>query len=472
MEDFKPERSFKNLEEIAPELKDIGIKTIELLPFWDHPSYWTADMSDFTRWGVRDYSKLDPKRGGEGELLGFITAAHNFGLKIVPVLDITTTFPPSNICKRRIIPGYRLYYDTDGSGGYYYQYQMAHPEKEILLKNENGEFDCAPTGFGFVVNQDSKDFIELVEELYKKQILGRGFDGLRLDAPVVNHCVRGEKIDFNGKIYGCLDPVAERHSPLPLYRKLREIKPSDQVFFSEHTTTELMFYDYQVKYPYYSFNPDMDEVADAAEGYEFEKILKDILLNKVTPSGLIKWINNQPILYNRQRFRMIRNWNNAGKVFIKFIANDPRYYPAVTLTSTIPGIPKVSDYELFGGKYVDQNYKIKPTNSPGSRKKHWKRVLAIRNFNNAFKYGDIKNVWKSGDETYAYSRTYKNETVVVVINFRSKIVSSVLDLPFKPGALLYDELSNESFVVGNPNFFRITLPPYSSRILILKNRKL
>ncbi len=468
-DEFAPTRTFNELSAISPILKDIGVNTIELFPIWDHPYYFTPEASIFTRWGVRDYSKLDPDRGTEQELIHFINTAHTTGLKIVPFLDITTTFPPSNVCKSKIIQGYKLYYDTDGIGGATYQYQMAHPAKNILLKNLNGEFDCAPTGFGFVTNQDSPDFVSFIKNLYSTQILSRNFDGLRLDAPVVNHCVTGEKIDFNGKIYDCIDPVAEKHSPLPLYRQLRAMSPPNFVFLSEHTTTNLMFYDYQVKYPYYSPNPDMDEVADVTEGYEFEKILYDILiLNKVTPSGLIEWINNQPILYNRQRFRMIRNWNNAGKIFIEFAAKDPRYYPAVTLATTIPGIPKVTDYELFGGEYADKNYKITPTNSPENRREHWKKVLAIRNSNNALKYGNIKNVWKSGDTVYAYSRTYENETVIVSINFNGRPAASVLAIPFNAGATLKDELSDEFYTVDNPSNFQITVPAYGSRILTIK----
>lgn len=467
-DEFAPTRTFKELAGISPILKTLGVNTIELFPIWDHPYYFTPEASIFTRWGVRDYSKLDPDRGTEQDLINFINTAHANGLKIVPVLDITTTFPPSNVCKNRLMPGYKLYYDTDGIGGAAYQYQMANPAKNILLKNLKGEFACAPTGFGFVTNQDSPDFIDYIKNIYTTQILNRNFDGLRLDAPVVNHCITGEKIDFSGKVYDCLDPVAEKHSPLLLYRQLRAMSPDNYVFLSEHTTTNLMFYDYQVKFPYYSSNPDMDEVADATEGYEFEKILLDILLGKVTPSGLTNWINNQPILYNRTRFRMIRNWNNIGKIFIDFVANDSRYYPVVTLASTIPGIPKVTDYELFGGEFTDKSYNIIPTNSLESRREYWKKILTIRNSSNALKYGDIKNVWKGGGNSYAYSRTYENETVIVLINFNGSQATSYLNLPFKSRTTLKDELSGETFVVSDPANFSISIPTYGARILTVK----
>ncbi len=99
---------------------------------------------------------------------------------------------------------------------------------------------------------------------------------------------------------------------------------------------------------------------------------------------------------------------------------------------------------------------------------YYKKVLSIRNSNNALKYGDIQNVWKSGDNTFAYSRTYGDEIVVVVINFRGVQAASVLDVPFNRGDVLKDGLSGETFTVTDPSNFRITIPAYGSRILTLE----
>lgn len=464
VEDFEPVRIFKDFADMAPQLKDIGVKTIETLPLWDHPSTGNHGV----RWAVRDYSKLDPERGTEADLSEFIKKAHEVGLKVVPYVQITGTFASSPACKDKIIAGNTLFYDKDGKGGALYQYQLANPNKEIILKNVNGQFLCLPTGWGFAVNQDSPDVIELAKEIYATQIVDRGLDGMRLDASGRNHCLEGEKVYLENKKYDCIDPATEKHSPLTLYRELKNLKTPDQVFMAEVQYTEALTSDYMWKYPYYPATPDIDEVAEASEGYEFLSMLRHVKTGEITSSRLVEWVKDQPILYNRQRFRMIRNWNGVDKSVVSFVATDPRYYPAVTMAVTIPGISKVSDYELFGDEYADNYYKIAPTNSPESRKDHWKKVLNLRNSSNSFKYGDIKDIWRSGGKTYAYSRTYQGETAIVIINFSGKTAISVLNLPFKSGIILSDELNNEEFTVSDPSSFKVSVPAYGARILIIK----
>ncbi|MCX9012720.1 MAG: alpha-glucosidase C-terminal domain-containing protein [Candidatus Methanoperedens sp.] len=99
-------------------------------------------------------------------------------------------------------------------------------------------------------------------------------------------------------------------------------------------------------------------------------------------------------------------------------------------------------------------------------KDFYKKVIGIRNRNDALKYGSTENVWKAGDNTFAYLRSYTESKAAIVINFQNKEVSSTLSLPFESGIILRDELNNESFVVNDPNNFKIKLQPYGSRILV------
>jgi len=159
---------------------------------------------------------------------------------------------------------------------------------------------------------------------------------------------------------------------------------------------------------------------------------------------------------------------------MNFVVNDPRYYPSVVLVSTIPGVPYIGLYELFGSRLADKLHEISGDSvaTAPKRRAFWKKVLNIRNRSNALKYGTIENVWKSGDNTYTYLREYKNEKVVVVINFLNKRAVSTLNLSFlTKGTILYDELNNEKLIVDDPSNFKISLPAYSSRILILKTTR-
>jgi hypothetical protein len=215
----------------------------------------------------------------------------------------------------------------------------------------------------------------------------------------------------------------------------------------------------------------MDEVAEASEDWVFvENIVKKHILfpdadhSKINSEELVNWINTQyeeHVLYGRERFRFIRNWNYYLPQHYTFVAWDPWYYSTVTLVSTIPGIPKVSDFELFGDYWFTSN-------PPEERRAYWKKVLGIRNNSSALKYGTIENVWKSGDDTYAYLREYEDEKAIVVINFLDKKATSYLDLSFLPeGTVLYDELNDKRFVVDTPENFKISVPKYGSRILVL-----
>lgn len=466
MEDYRPLRTFRDLEELVPQLKSIGVKTIEMFGLWEHSN----PQSPGYRWATKDFSRLDPARGSEAGFKNFIDASHGAGLKIVPLTVSTVSIGPSaadcaeKSCKEK------SHYDLEGEGGALYSYWKENPEKNIFIKNKNGNPVCDYTGYGFVVDLESPDVRSFFRDFYDKQITKRGLDGIRLDTPLDHTCQAGDKIYSScDSPCACFDPALKKQDSLDFYRMMSRLKKPDQVFLSEAYYSRALHSDWGCAYPYYPPSTDFDELVEISEGYEFEHILGNhILKNPLSSSGFVDWVNNQPIEYGRQRFRMIRNSNGTSDAIIKFVAMDKRYYPAIVLASTIPGVPKLTDYELFGNTDYDNSIDIKPANSPESRLEYWKKVLNIRNSNNALKYGDIKNIWKSGDNVYAYSRAYGNEIAIIIINFSGRQNKSVLDIPFSAGVILIDELSGETFTVNDPAGFKISVPSYGSRILIIK----
>ena len=463
MEDFRPLRTFTEFRDMLPLLKQTGVKTIELFGLWDHcnsqyPGY---------RWATRDFYKLDPLRGSEEEFNAFVDSAHDIGIKIVPMVVSTISFPPSAVCEGKTCQ--KVQFDFDGQGGALYKYWQEDQEKNIFLKNKDGEFVCDFGGYGLVADLGSKDVITFFEDFYNDQVTDRKLDGIRIDTPIVHSCIEGEKLYYDcSNPCICPDPAVDEQNPLLFYKKLAKLKKPHQVFMSEGYYSDARTSDWFCEYPYYPPDTDLDEVAEVSEGYEFENLLSNhILKNPLTSSQFVDWINNQPVKYHRQRFRMIRNANAVNKAIIKFVAQDKRYYTTVTLASTIPGVPKFTDYELFGNKEYDNEFGVLPTNTPESRRGHWEKILNIRNNNNALKYGSMENVWKSGENTYAYSRTYEDENVVIIINFNDKQATSTLNIPFKTGDTLKDELSGETFKVTDSNNFQISVPAYGSRILVV-----
>lgn len=488
IEDYEPFPTFKDLEALLPSLKEWGIKTIELQGIFEHgtsknPSY---------RWQVRDYFKLDPARGTRADLESFLTKAHHMGIKVVPLISLEDSTPPTLLLEALFTTGL-LGYDEDGIGGHFYRYQMEHPEKQILLRNLRGNFACHPYGWGYAVDCSSEDVALEWKKIVKHLLTELGFDGLRVDSPSRNYCHKGETIYIRCKDIPCPDPVEGEYPSLPLYRRLKEMLKPDQVFISEGPSTQSAHIKWFCEFPYYTPYPDMDEVAEVSEDYGFTPILLRIVLSgegpvqgeleetlfktvarteeKIGSEDLVKWVNNQyagHVLHNRERFRFVRNWNYLEIPLFKFISTDPRYFPAVSLLSTIRGVPKVSYYELFGHP-KEKDYFPNALNTPEIRQLHWKKILDIRSSHNALKYGTISNVWKSGDNTYAYLREYEDGKIIIVLSFLDREATSTLDLSLlSKGTILYDELNDKEFIVNNSSNFQISVPAYGSRILVLK----
>ena len=464
--------TFNELADMIPILKDVGVKLIELVSIWEHCNSFAPGL----RWQIRNYEKLDPARGTEEDLSNFLNRAHAAGLKVITMFEIATTTPPSPVCRGRVAPWARtIDYDREGIGGYLYQYQIANRDKDILVKNLDGEYACEFNGFGLVVNPQNEDVIRIFKELYEREINGRGFDGLRLDHPAITYCFSGDTIWHGCEHCLCPDPaVPGDYSPLRLYRILRDIKKPDQIFTSEGSCTRPWISDWACNYPHYPPFTDMNEVADISEDYVFTLIiLRHYLLEKKLSSDeFVNWLNNEPISYGRTRYRMWRNWNFFDFATINFFLNDPRYFPMVTLLSTIPGVPKVTQWEIIEEPPNEllNTLGIKEIKFPVEvRRAHWKEILSIRNNSNALKYGTIENVWKSGDTTYAYLRSYEDEKAIVIVSFRDSEAVSILDLSFlSTGTFLHDVLNDTAFIVNDSANFEVSVPSYASRILLYR----
>jgi len=177
----------------------------------------------------------------------------------------------------------------------------------------------------------------------------------------------------------------------------------------------------------------------------------DIAYNKWTSETFVKAVENQNKKYNRHRafYLTHASYERTQKVF----SSMPRVnYPLVTLISTTPEVPFIYAGAEIGEKegrefasvidWAGGDYELRD---------HYKKVFNLRNNNNALKHGSITNVWKSGDNTFAYLREYENEKAIVVINFSDKVATSTLDLSFlDKGTTLHDELNNEDFIIDEP----------------------
>ena len=466
-EEYYVATKYSDYIKIIPELKDIGIKTIEMFPIWEH-----CNSPDPTkRWAVRDFNKLDPKRGTEEELRLFLKTAHKCNIKVITMLsEWASAFPPTPECK---------YFDSTGDGGALYRYQIENPDKHILIKDKSGNFICHCCGYGYAPDPTSQDVIDFFLEQYKK-IQDYGFDGLRLDASAEFTCKKDEKINtcpYNLKEKPCPEPVEKDYPLQNYYRALFKLKKPSEIWHAESASVKRLKIPVEknplCRFPFYYSDTTNDEYAEISSSH-FNMILPYLFRGKINSADFVKLLKKEPIAYNRARLRSVIK-KDIGEVLTKesmnFVVNDLRYYPSVVLVSTIPGVPYVGLYELFGSSLADKLHGISGDSvaTASKRRAFWKKVLNIRNRSNALKYGTIENVWKSGDSIYAYLREYENEKVIVVINFLNKQATSILNLSFlSKGTILHDKLNNETFIVNKPSSFKISVPAYGARILVLK----
>lgn len=469
MEDMPILRSFNDLINMASQLKDVGIKTLEMFGLWKHCN----SSKPGSRWATRDFSVLDPARGTETDFTNFVNVYHSLGMHILPLVVMTISVLPSSICSGKTCQPLR--YDLEGIGGALYRYKLQNPKKKIFIKNTSGNPECDFLGYGWVADLSSPDVINFFTEFYNKQITGRNLDGMRMDTPATHSCKAGDNLYFCTSTCRCPDPTDTVQDPLPFYRIMRRVMLPNHVFISEsYTTHRHTDTNWFCSYPYYPPDTNLDEVAEVSEGYEFEKILSDILNNRLNSTQFVYWINNQPITFNRSRFRMIRNCNGDVST-LRFVATSPAYFPSVTLACTSPGVPKCTDYELFGSSVVDKEYNITRTNTPDACKAHWKQILKIRNNSKCLKdpHSTIRNVWKSGNEIIAYLRTNGIENYIITINFSNIGRVSTLNLTslnLNAGTYLIDQLSGQTFTIKDPSNFNISISAYGSRILSKDSR--
>lgn len=426
MKHYEPNSTFKELKKKIPEIKELGVKTLYLLPIWESdPTYI---------YNIRDYSKINSKYGTEADLKDLVNTIHANGMKII--FDYVTGYVDS----RSVI-------------------YNSHPD--WLLSGSAGNIvKTWPHNFGYATDRSNQNFINYFsKDVAKKYMTEYGIDGWRVDAPA--NLWNPEQISGD-------------HNSLALLRKTKEAilsVKSDAILFTEHWGTK------QDWGKYSNDIPDLDEVSEFSGGHLFRRwMLEAVTRKSKTSADLENFFKTEKISYGKTRMRFLED-HNTDRIMAVFSSqgiSKEAAKPMATMIFTVPGIPLIeAGQEIGETKGRVQGNPFPPvdwSNADYALRDFYIKISGIRNSHPALKYGgnnSILNVWKSGDNIYAYSRTYENETVVVAINFQGKTTTSVLNLPYKAGTVLKDELSGENFTVSDPANLKISVPAYGSRILVV-----
>lgn len=455
--------TFKGLAEKIPEIADLGIKTIYLMPIWAHED----ELTSTTIYLIKDYYKIDPVYGTEEDLRELVETVHKHNMTIFFDL-VTCCAPPEStpwnnnwIYKLSLLElqekakelGWVLQYDT-------------HRDYKIVYYSckKDGGIKCEFMGrvagddvvvyfypeakFGPAVDRSNPDVIEYFIKVSEYYVRKYDIDGWRLDTPSNN---------WNPKI------ISGDHSSLELMRNLKKsvvkVKPHI-IFLAENPSINTADF-------------AMDEISEGSYSYAFLNFVYGYKIRGYSNSREFMdflSLENEKIRHGKVRTRFVETHDLPRINKVSPHLNKP----LLVLISTIPGVPMIQAGQEIGAtnEWFYQgatNPQVDWDNGDHELRNFYKKVFRVRNTNKALKCGTIENVWKAGDSSnYAYLRSCEDDKVVVVINFNNETVSNTLNLPFESGVVLHDELNDESFRVNDPNNFKITLPTYGSRILVLE----
>ncbi len=445
----------------VPKIAELGVETIYLMPIFESIK---TNKPCHDIYNILDYQKIDSRFGSEADLNKLVETVHASGMKII--FDMVTRLTPE---------GSVTYNNTD------WMMSMSRSELEAFAQQKgwklkysqqdgndlvySGGLVCAPSLFlkcdlvgrvkgndvifltwpvtkGYAPDNASEGRIKYITESAVYNVKKYNIDGWRIDTPFRNS---------NPEVF------PGDHSVLNLFRsvtsEINKIKP-DAFFMPEHPHVDS------------ANTPAMDEMTQASYSQIFQKKLDAGIK---TSKELVQIIESENITRDRTRMRY---WETHD--YERIASKEPNFTKAyAVLLSTIPGIPFIQAGQEIGATNTfcsgsAAKAAVNWTSGDYGLRDYYKKVLSIRNSSNVLKLGDIKDVWKSGDNVYAYSRTYENETAVAVINFNGKQAASILNIPFKNGVRLIDKISSETFTVSDPSNFKISVPAYGSRILMLK----
>jgi glycosidase len=455
--------TFKDIAERIPDISDLGVKTLYLMPIWEQPEGFPTEKAVHSRniYRVPDFYKIDPVYGTPGDLKRLIATAHEYNLKVL--LDLIPNNTPmgseiwengwihttshSGLQNKAQRGQVTLEYGF-ARGGEYVSYGCIEREDNLLcevagliLEDEVRLLHFPRQGWGFAPDYTNLELIDYFSTLAAYYVMEFDIDGWRVDAPGDN---------WNPEI------ITEDHSITNLLKSIKkaitDIK-SDAVLICET--------------PHVSRRSDpppvLDGICDASYSHHFYLGLIYENPTEIDSHLLIDVLSKEQIWHDATRIRFLETHDSPRIADIAPELNEPLF----VLIATVPGIPMIQAGQEIGvqtryGPDLDIHWQLGDT----ELRDFYTDVIQIRNSRNALRFGTIENVWQSGDRVGAYLRSYQDEQVIVVINFRKPAATSTLSLPMDSGITLLDHLSGETFTIDDPGRFNISVPGYGSRILV------
>ena len=390
--------TFKALTEKIPELKELGIKTIWLVPIFDHSNPKIYHH-------VVDYYKIYPPHGSEADLRELIETVHKNGMRII--FDLVTSYAPEDSI-------------------------LWKEHKDWFIYDENGTVQHTwPNDFGLAINRKHPEVIKYFSEVAKYYVEEYDIDGWRMDSVANNWNPKTVQGD-----YSCTELLRS------VKQAITSVKP-DAILLAEQPGP---LYQWPSPYnpPWIKFNgsgfrleyvadPVFDEMCELSQQlgaffyYWIVKVSEGAL---PTSSDLVYTLHHEKIWYGRARVRFIEHYDTVGRFGRIQVLAPNLHKPLATLIFTIPGVPLITAGQEVGATGGWQET-VDWEHGDYTLRCFYKKLMQIRSMNKALLHpsANITDVWAGGDITLAYLRNYEDNYIITVINLRGKPASSILSLP-------------------------------------------
>jgi cyclomaltodextrinase / maltogenic alpha-amylase / neopullulanase len=446
--------SLNELTENIPRLKKLGVSVIYLTPIFK--------CVGAAQYLIVDYFAINPRYGTEADLKKLVAVAHQNKIKLLLDLVTSLTYEGTNIMNQ-------------------------HPEWILMGRDGQRQRYYPMPIFGWALDCTNPEVISFFTKVARYYLEHFGVDGWRVDSPTDNY--DSEKVSGD-------------HTRLKLLRAVRTAAVEtnkNTIFIGEVSGPTVLF-----GKPGSSREPLFDEMLEANYDYEYcgflggnaksgySYVLFDgppsagrlaptplnaVAHNQLSSADFVESVQRRRILFDRLRANFVEN-HDTERVSKAF----PNQHKALfVLIATMPGIPVVHAGQEIGSMVhpdAGGSTTVVVDWSKGDPKleSFYARVLKIRANHSALLRGDIRNIWKSGDQTIAFLRSIRSSQVVVALNFASRPADSVIRLPIVDLGLqpdrsyqVHDELTGEKLFRSGKQLenMDLHLEPYGQRILAI-----
>lgn len=403
---FSAEGNFAGVERRLPELKDLGVTILWIMPI--HPVGVEKRKGTLgSPYSVQDFYAVNPEFGTLEDFQRLVSAAQRHGLKIIIDLVANHTAWDSKMA-------------------------LEHPE--WFVKDSTGKMVPPVADWSDVVdmNYDNKDLRRYMIEMMKYWVRDVGIDGFRCD---VSEMV---PVDFWDEARAALDSI-------------KPVFMLSEGMYAEH---HLKAFD--VTYGWNSYHTMADIFAGKKPAFEMDSVLIRELLSY--PKGSL-----------RLRFSSNHDENAWDMPDVtKFGADGAKM--AAVLTATFPGVPLLYNGQEVGSKEklgLFEKHEIDWTHG-GEWTEFYSQLYGIRRNNPALAAGDYQYVKNSiPDRIYSFIRTDGRNTLLVVVNFSDRQQTATLTLPKVFPALGYIDAFTEK-PVAYKFVQSVTVPKFGYRVFIVE----